>query len=88
LKKRGVKVIYYISPQLWAWRKYRVRTIEKYVDLLLTILPFEKNWYARRGISHVEYVGNPTVREVHSKLPKPNFAPNTISTPRNRSSRF
>ena len=43
LKKRGVKVIYYISPQLWAWRKYRVRTIEKHVDLLLTILPFEKN---------------------------------------------
>lgn len=73
LKKRGVKVIYYISPQLWAWRKYRMRTIEKHVDLLLTILPFEKNWYARRGISHVEYVGNPTVREVHSKLSKTEF---------------
>ena len=73
LKKRGLKVIYYISPQLWAWRKYRVRTIEKYVDLLLTILPFEKNWYELRGISHVEYIGNPTVREVHSKLSKAEF---------------
>ncbi len=73
LKKRGVKVIYYISPQLWAWRKYRVRTIEKHVDLLVTILPFEKNWYARRGIAHVEYVGNPTVSEVYSKLSKIEF---------------
>lgn len=73
LKKQGLKVIYYISPQLWAWRKYRVRTIRKYVDLLLTILPFEKNWYARQGIHHVEYVGNPTVREVHSRRTKEEF---------------
>lgn len=73
LKKRGLKVIYYISPQLWAWRKYRVRTIEKYVDLLLTILPFEKNWYDRRGIRHVRFVGNPTAREIHSKLSKTEF---------------
>ena len=73
LKKQGVKVVYYISPQLWAWRKYRVRTIRKYVDLLLTILPFEKDWYARHGIDHVEYVGSPTVREVHSDLTKEEF---------------
>lgn len=73
LKKQGLKVIYYISPQLWAWRKYRVKTIEKYVDLLLTILPFEKDWYQKQGISHVEYVGNPTVREVNSKLSKGEF---------------
>jgi lipid-A-disaccharide synthase len=73
LKRSGVKVIYYISPQLWAWRKYRVRTIEKYVDLLLTILPFEKKWYEQRGISHVRFVGSPTVSEIHSKLPKTEF---------------
>ncbi|MDQ3132496.1 MAG: lipid-A-disaccharide synthase, partial [Acidobacteriota bacterium] len=73
LKKKGFKIIYYISPQLWAWRKYRTRTIAKYVDLLLTILPFEKDWYRRQGISHVEYVGNPTVREVRSKLTKKDF---------------
>jgi lipid-A-disaccharide synthase len=73
LKKLGFKIIYYISPQLWAWRKYRVSSVKKYVDLLLTILPFEKNWYARQGISHVEYVGNPTVREVHSTLSKEEF---------------
>ncbi len=73
LKKQNVKVIYYISPQLWAWRKHRVKTIEKYVDLLLTILPFEKNWYARQKISHVEYVGNPLAREVHTEISKAGF---------------
>lgn len=73
LKKQGLKIIYYISPQLWAWRKYRVKTIKKYVDLLLAILPFEKDWYAEQGISHVEYVGNPLAREVHSNLTKKEF---------------
>lgn len=73
LKKAGIKVFYYISPQLWAWRKYRKKTIANHVDLLLTILPFEKDWYARQGIGHVEYVGNPTVREVHSELTKAEF---------------
>ncbi|HVE57214.1 MAG TPA: lipid-A-disaccharide synthase [Pyrinomonadaceae bacterium] len=73
LKKQGLKIIYYISPQLWAWRKYRASTVSKYVDLMLTILPFEKDWYAKQGISHVEFVGNPTVREVHSNLTKEQF---------------
>jgi lipid-A-disaccharide synthase len=73
LSKKGFKIVYYISPQLWAWRKYRVRTIRKYVDLLLTILPFEKNWYKKQGIHHIEYVGNPSVKEVHSNLTKEEF---------------
>ena len=65
LNKRGIPVVYYISPQLWAWRKYRIRTIRKYVDLVLAILPFEKEWYRRQGIGHVEYVGSPLAREIH-----------------------
>nr|MCU0240725.1 lipid-A-disaccharide synthase [Pyrinomonadaceae bacterium] len=73
LKKLGFKVIYYISPQLWAWRKYRVRGIKRDVDLLLTILPFEKNWYAKQGINHVEFVGNPLVGEVKPKLNRLEF---------------
>lgn len=73
LKKAGIKVFYYISPQLWAWRKYRKKTIANYVDLLLTILPFEKDWYAKQGIEHIEYVGNPTAKEVHSELTKEEF---------------
>jgi lipid-A-disaccharide synthase len=73
LKKQGIKVVYFISPQLWAWRKYRVRTIRKYVDLVLAILPFEKEWYAKQGVENVKYVGNPSVKEVHSTLPKAEF---------------
>lgn len=73
LKKQKIKVVYYISPQLWAWRKYRVRTIRRAVDLLLTILPFEKDWYARQGIFHVRYVGSPTVREVHPEMTREEF---------------
>ena len=73
LKKRGVKVVYYISPQLWAWRKYRIRTIRKAVDLLISILPFEKEWYEKQGFRNVEYVGNPLAMEVHSGVPKEEF---------------
>ncbi|MGI8542337.1 MAG: lipid-A-disaccharide synthase [Aridibacter sp.] len=73
MKKRGLKVIYYVSPQLWAWRKYRVRGIRKYVDLLLTILPFEKDWYAKQGIHHVEYIGNPIAGDVKSAMTKKEF---------------
>ena len=73
LKKQGLKVIYYVSPQLWAWRKYRIRSIWKYVDLLITILPFEKDWYASNGVTHVEYVGNPLAMEVHPTLSKSDF---------------
>jgi len=73
LKKKGIKVFYYISPQLWAWRKYRIRTIRKYVDLVITILPFEKDWYSQHGVMHVEYVGSPLAREVHAETSKDDF---------------
>ncbi len=73
LKRKGFRIIYYISPQLWAWRKYRVRSVKKYIDLMLTVLPFEKNWYARNGVENVEYVGSPLAREVHSDVGKDEF---------------
>ncbi|MGB7070734.1 MAG: lipid-A-disaccharide synthase [Pyrinomonadaceae bacterium] len=73
LKKLGFRVVYYISPQLWAWRKYRIGTIRKYVDLLITILPFEKDWYEQRGVGHVEYVGSPLAMEVHADSSKEDF---------------
>lgn len=73
LKKRGLTVIYYISPQIWAWRQYRIRSIRKYVDLMITILPFEKGWYAARGVQAVEYVGSPLAREVHPDTEKDEF---------------
>jgi len=57
-KRLGIKVVYYISPQLWAWKEGRIRTVRACVDQMLCILPFEKEWYAQRGVS-VHYVGHP-----------------------------
>jgi lipid-A-disaccharide synthase len=73
LKKKGLRIVYYISPQLWAWRKYRLGIVRKYVDLMITILPFEKNWYESNGISKVEYVGSPLSREIHPNESKDVF---------------
>jgi lipid-A-disaccharide synthase len=54
------KVIYYISPQLWAWHASRARQIERDVDLMLAIFPFEKDWYAKHAPKlRVEFVGHP-----------------------------
>src|SRR4028119_414943 len=68
LKKLGLKTVYYVSPQLWAWRSYRVRNIRRNVDLLLTILPFEKDWYRQRGFERVEFIGHPLVGAVRAKF--------------------
>jgi lipid-A-disaccharide synthase len=73
LHRRGVPVIYYISPQLWAWRSYRVRSVSRDVDLLLSILPFEKDWYAARGMTQVEYVGHPLSGEVRARYGRGEF---------------
>jgi lipid-A-disaccharide synthase len=58
LKRLSIPVIYYISPQVWAWRSGRVRIIRKYVDKMLVILPFEEDYYRRRGVE-VQFVGHP-----------------------------
>ncbi|HLD88128.1 MAG TPA: lipid-A-disaccharide synthase [Candidatus Omnitrophota bacterium] len=63
IKKRGIKVIYYVSPQVWAWQENRVKTIKTLVDRMLVLFPFEKDIYARYGMT-VDYVGHPLVDEV------------------------
>ena len=73
LHRQGIKVIYYISPQLWAWRSKRVKKIRRDVDLLLSILPFETEWYRERGVEHVEFVGHPLSGEVRSKISREEF---------------
>ena len=73
LHRRRIPVIYYISPQLWAWRSYRVRNVQRDVDLLLSILPFEKEWYLARGVTNVEYVGHPLTGEVRAELGREEF---------------
>ncbi len=69
LKKMGIPVVYYISPQLWAWGHRRVDNIRKYVDKMLVLFPFEKEFYARHGIE-AEYVGHPLVDKHHAYLPR------------------
>ena len=73
LHRRGLKVIYYISPQLWAWRPKRVSNIQRDVDLLLSILPFEAEWYKQRGVKHVEFVGHPLAGEVKLRFDRDEF---------------
>jgi lipid-A-disaccharide synthase len=63
LKRRGIPVIYYISPQVWAWRRGRVRTIARRVDQMLVLFPFEVELYRRAGVPAV-HVGHPLVDEV------------------------
>ncbi len=63
IKKRGIKVIYYISPQVWAWREKRVELIKTVVDRMIVLFPFETATYAKYGMT-VDYVGHPLVDEV------------------------
>ena len=73
LHRRGLKVIYYISPQLWAWRPRRVNKIKRDVDLLLSILPFEVDWYKQHDVDHVEFVGHPLSGEVKARYGREEF---------------
>ncbi len=76
-KKQGMKVFYYISPQVWAWKSGRVKIIGKYTDRLFVILPFEEEFYKERGISNVEFVGHPLLDVIpEEKLPRPEEVPN------------
>ena len=62
-KDHGIKVLYYISPTVWAWKQKRVFDIQKYVDQLYCILPFEPSFYAKFGLK-VEYFGHPLLDEI------------------------
>ncbi|HSU82848.1 MAG TPA: lipid-A-disaccharide synthase [Thermoanaerobaculia bacterium] len=63
LKERGVEVLYYISPQVWAWRRGRVKTISRLVDRMLVLFPFEVDFYRGHDVD-VVHVGHPLVDEV------------------------
>src|SRR5258705_3057612 len=63
-KQQKLKVIYYISPQVWAWKENRVKMMKQCVDKMLVILPFEKEYYKNKWKWEVEYVGHPLVEEI------------------------
>jgi lipid-A-disaccharide synthase len=69
-KKLGIKIVYYISPQLWAWKENRVEIIKKYVDEMLVILPFEKDFYKKHNVD-AHFVGHPLLDAI-SDLPEIN----------------
>ena len=66
-KQHGIPVFYFISPKVWAWKEWRVKDIKRYVDRMFSILPFETEFY-RKHDYEVEYVGNPTVKEINNAL--------------------
>ncbi len=70
LKTAGVPVVYYVAPQVWAWRSWRVHRIRRLVDRLLCIFPFEEPWFNQRGVP-TTYVGHPLAARVAADLAEP-----------------
>jgi len=68
----GVPVAYFVSPQVWAWRTRRVKTIRRVVDRMIVILPFEERFYREHGVA-VSYVGHPLVDEAKPRVPRAAF---------------
>ena len=66
----GIKVFYYISPQVWAWKKSRVHTIKRVVDRMFVILPFEQEWYAKYGME-VDFMGHPLLDAIAQEGSQP-----------------
>lgn len=63
-KQNGFKVMYYIAPQVWAWKESRTKLMKKHIDKLICILPFEKDYFKNKWNWDVDYVGNPLAEEI------------------------
>jgi lipid-A-disaccharide synthase len=68
LHRLGVPVVFFVSPQLWAWKKHRIKLVQRYVDRMLVIFPFEEPFYRERGVQ-AEFVGHPL-----AELPQPSIS--------------
>jgi lipid-A-disaccharide synthase len=73
LHQRGIPVVYYVSPQLWAWRQSRIQLVRKYVQKMLVIFPFEQRFYAEHGID-AEFVGHPLAQACPLAISRDDFA--------------
>jgi lipid-A-disaccharide synthase len=80
-KKEGFKIIFYISPQVWAWKENRVKAIKKYVDKMIVILPFEKDFYKKWNYE-VEYVGHPLVEVIEQFMNSASLSTGNITSDR------
>ena len=65
-RQQGLKIIYYISPQVWAWKENRVKSMKQCIDKMLVILPFEKDYYKNKWDWDVEYVGHPLIEVIEN----------------------
>lgn len=78
-KKEGIKVVYYISPQIWAWKKGRVHKLKRDVDRMLVILPFESEFYGRYNMP-VDYVGHPLLDAIDKLSDAEKVLPKTLNS--------
>ncbi|MBL7747585.1 MAG: lipid-A-disaccharide synthase, partial [Chitinophagaceae bacterium] len=69
-KQQGLRIIYYISPQVWAWKANRVKSMKECIDTMLVILPFEKDYFKNKWNWEVEYVGHPLIEVVEDQKSK------------------
>lgn len=78
-------LIYYISPQLWAWGKGRVKKIRRFIDLMIVVFPFEKTFYEKHGVN-AEFVGHPLISRLdhHKFIPRDQFFSNNRLDPQKR----
>ena len=73
LHRHGVPVVYFVSPQLWAWKKRRIRRVQRFVDRMLVIFPFEEPFYRERGVA-AEFVGHPLADLAPPEMSREAFA--------------
>jgi lipid-A-disaccharide synthase len=73
LHARGIPVVYYVSPQLWAWRRGRIKLVQRYVDKMLVIFPFEEQFYRDHGVQ-AEFTGHPLAELAVETEPRQQFA--------------
>jgi len=73
LHRLGVPVIFFVSPQLWAWKKHRIKLVQRYVDRMLVIFPFEEPFYRERGVE-AEFVGHPLAALAEPSISREQFA--------------
>jgi lipid-A-disaccharide synthase len=74
MRKLGIPIVYYVSPQVWAWRPGRLDTLRQYVDKMLVIFPFEAELYRQAGVP-VEFVGHPLIDLAKAGRPRPELLP-------------
>ena len=78
-KQKGLRIIYYISPQVWAWKENRVKMMKETIDKMIVILPFEKAYFKTKWNWEVEYVGHPLVEVIESSKLKVENEPLTFN---------